>query len=110
MLIANLSYSQGSFSNQNQDSEKFIKITSGLNIVKMRDMATSPLFYTGGLKHFELGYVKWKEGKEREPVFFYFNRKSKQYNQRSYSISASFYLQTYHTQSFIRFGSKTNGT
>ncbi|WP_321279931.1 hypothetical protein [Marinifilum fragile] len=69
MLIANLSYSQGSFSNQNQDSEKFIKITSGLNIVKMRDMATSPLFYTGGLKHFELGYVKWKEGKERNLSF-----------------------------------------
>ncbi|WP_282015774.1 hypothetical protein [Marinifilum flexuosum] len=69
ILIANLSYSQGSFGNQNQDSGKFIKIAAGLNSIKMRDMATSPLFYTGGLKHFELGFVKWKEGKERDLSF-----------------------------------------
>lgn len=69
ILIANLSYSQGDFSNKNHDSGKFIKIAAGLNSIKMRDMATSPLFYTGGLKHFELGFVKWKEGKERDLSF-----------------------------------------
>ncbi|MPQ48559.1 hypothetical protein GCQ56_16260 [Marinifilum sp. N1E240] len=67
IFLASLSYSQERM--VNQDSEKFIKIAAGLNSVKLRDMATSPLFYTGSLKHFELGHVKYKNGKERDLFF-----------------------------------------
>lgn len=66
LLLTTVIYGQNKFVNNDQVEGKFIKIQAGFNTIKFRDMATSPLYYTGNLKHVALGFVKLQNGKERE--------------------------------------------
>lgn len=66
LLLTTTIYGQNQFVNKEQVESKFIKIESGFNAIIFRDMATSPLYYTGFLSHVGLSFIKLHDGKERE--------------------------------------------
>ncbi|MFA8434950.1 MAG: hypothetical protein ACEPOZ_10585 [Marinifilaceae bacterium] len=87
LLVSMFSYGQSKFVADNLEDGKFIKVGAGFNKIKFRDMATSPLFYEGSLKHFDLGFVKCKEGKERELNFSFSTGKAGNTTNKHSSLS-----------------------
>jgi hypothetical protein len=65
LILPTILYGQNQ-SLKNNETAKFIRIEAGLNPVKFRDFATSPLFYKGSLKKIGLYSLKEFDGKERE--------------------------------------------
>lgn len=96
LLISMLSYGQSHVENDAEMDGKFIKVGAGFNAIKFRDMATSPLFYQGSLKHVEVGLMKIKNGKERDLNFsFSTGNASNTTNNHTSSSTVSLYNLNY---------------
>ena len=69
LLVSVFVYGQNNYESTKKYDGKFIHIGAGLDVIKFKDLGTSPLFYTGILTDIELGLIKFDSGKEREFKF-----------------------------------------
>lgn len=114
LLISAFVYGQTNDINKEKYDGKFIQVGSGLNFVKFRDLATSPLYYSGFLKHFKTGFIKYDNGKERELSFSFSSGKtSKSINKTTYNsdvmVGNILYSKLYPIWSNDRFTLKVGG-
>lgn len=69
LLVSVFVYGQNNYESTKKYDGKFIHIGAGFDVVKFKDLGTSPLFYSGFLKYMETGFIKFDSGKERELKF-----------------------------------------
>lgn len=76
LFVSVFVYGQNNYESTKKYDGKFIHIGAGLDIIKFRDLGTSPLFYSGLLTDIELGLIKFDSGKEREFKFSFASGKA----------------------------------